>query len=192
MKQTNILFALLIGFTSALAQEVTPPMKISEEAAKQLGVPLVNQFTLAVKKLKDCPCYILDGTLDLFSEGAMIEVSNLRGKLRRYTPESYFRTVNALKCGKDPVYRSMHFDYKPVSAENATVSYFEGSCTVTYKIKQSFFGERAKGERIYTDYTIKLITINLIPDANGVLEPKIIGVIVEKTEKNEINANDPS
>jgi hypothetical protein len=190
MKNGKLLSVLLLLNVYAAAQERPVQNFISEELMKKEGVPIVNHFQLAVKKLKECPLYILDGTLELFSDSAKIEVSSLNSKKpKTYTPEAYFRTVNGLKCGNDPVYRDIDFDYLPVSAADGIVSCFNGSCRVSYKITQIFHGEPVKKKTKYCDITIKSVTIYFQKDNKGVVEGKIIGVLVEKTKTCDSNDN---
>jgi hypothetical protein len=190
MKTIQLISGLLLLATTALAQDAQdkhPSMdNIPDEILRKIGVLSVNKFMLAVIKMTECPCANLDGTLELFAPNAYIEVSNIKGRLTKYTPLSYFRTVNALKCGKDAIYKSMKFDYRPVSANDATILRFNGTCTVSYQVTQTFVGFTEKGNKTYSDKTKKTITINLLAES-AEIQPKIIAITVDTTENYPIN-----
>jgi len=183
MKKLNVISVLLLTYFLSSAQETAPLIKISRETAKDLSLPLVNQFQVAMTKLPQCPCLILNGTNNLFAKNAKIEVSSLNGKPQSYTPEAYFRAVNALHCGKKPVYSSMKFVYRPLPRSSAIVSYAPGSISVAYPINQLFVGVQTGTGRVYMDITIKIVNIGFIADEHGVLQPKITGITVDETQR---------
>src|SRR5581483_10112879 len=180
-----LLFALLFISVRAAAQDIPQSgVKISEETMRKEGVAIVNNFQTAVKRCTECPLFITKGTNNLFANGAIIEVTSINTRTKKtYSPEAYFRTVNGLKCGRDPIYKSMKFEYLPVAEEDGIPGNNYGSPIITFNITQVIHAEGIKGRKNYCDITIKSVTIIFSKNSDGVIEGKIIGVFAERTEK---------
>jgi hypothetical protein len=190
-KYLLLTICMLLVFGQLFAQETTlsrpvPPTR----TMKKIGGSMTNQFQTAVREMCNCPLFELNGVLELFAEGAWIEVSTANGNGRtRFKPKDYFETVNSLKCSEDAIYNDMSFEYMPVSPSDAKLSCMDGNCSVSFLIRQTFEGEpvNKRKRKRYCDFTIKKLVVSFWYNEKEELMAKIIGVFVEKTKKCEEN-----
>lgn len=171
--------------SSVFAQQIPKVVKeISDKELKEQAVKIANQFALIVKGLDSCLTRPATEKIeDIFAADAVIEVSSLRGKkVTHYSPAAYFRAISALRCRPSPVYSSMHFDYHPVGLRDAVVSRLDSQYTVSLLMKQTFTGASKKGDRLYSDLTVKLVTLSTKKDSSEIYRTKILCVFVEEAK----------
>jgi hypothetical protein len=182
MRKEQILCLLLIlpaWLTAQVdAQKRTPTLK----EMKKVGTRAVNRFQVAMRQLNSCSL-IIEGTIELFTEDAIIQVSSLNNNIiKEYSREGYLTLVTGLKCGSKPRYKDFTFSYSPTSPSDGKIEQcFDGNCTMSFEMHQIFKGEPLKGQKEYCDYTIKSVKIYFHFNEKGELEAQITGIYVEKT-----------
>jgi hypothetical protein len=186
-----LISSVLFLFVQSNGQELSLPTPApAAKVIKKIGGEMTNQFQTAVREMCNCPLFDLRGILELFAENSWIEVSTANGHgKKRFNPRDYFETVNSLKCGDDPLYKDMSFEYIPVSPSEAKVSSLDGSYAATFRIKQIFEGKSVgrRKRKNYCDLTIKEVVIGFWHNEKEELMAKIIGVFVVKTKKCDEN-----
>jgi len=159
MKKLTILLAFVLGmgFTSAMAQELSPERKLAIDSLALEKVRDLSKY-ISIIGDKETPWSeanrVIDRAEELFMQGSEMGVSSLtKQEISYYTVRKYFE-------------RLMRLNYNKVDIEWYNIEYVsdlqrqpDGTYVGVITIFQKFSGYDAEGRLVYQDTTKKDITV---------------------------------
>jgi len=188
VKHLVIIFGyLLVLANSGLSQGSKISLRLApDEKLSRVAVDVVNKFSVLVKRITECSVPFPEKDMALFSPDAIIEVGGLKsGPVKRFSPQAYFQCLNALKCKPNAVYRTLNFDYRPVSAANARIVRTNDDCFIIFIVQQTFTAKTGDDPSGATGILLKSITLDATIGEDGEIHSHILGVQLEALEINE-------
>lgn len=185
MKKKKLLVALLAVNTLATAQPERLQPIPAEKWVRSEAILLLQRFGEGVEKALVCPLYDTEGTNELFTEDATIQVTSLQSNTKKnYRPEPYWRALNGLICKGNAKYASALVSYSPTSADSVRIRTVNNACIATYDLTQTFMSfSKKNGARSYCDVTIKKVVMIFWTNSQGIMEGKIKKVYADHPEQ---------